>query len=166
MRGNGKSSKNYAWCFFIDDPFVLDSINLRGYGRNTYAIRDNLIRKIRYSEKNIMDGIFDAVTSKESLKEINDVFDKVVNGKIFNTREGMKYRLNGHKEPISISYMSAGLKGFILIRTLLEKGLLKERCLDFRWTRGSYAYAMAIILCTDYRTSSKVFWFNNTCNDT
>ena len=143
--------------FFIDDPFVLDSINLRGYGRNTYAIRDNLIRKIRYSEKNIMDGIFDAVTSKESLKEINDVFDKVVNGKIFNTREGMKYSLNGHKEPISISNMSAGLKGFILIRTLLEKGILKERdvlILDepevHMHTQWQLYYAQIIVLLQKY----------------
>ena len=143
--------------FFIDDPFVLDSINLRGYGRNTYAIRDNLIRKIRHSEKNILDGIFDAVTSKESLKEINDVFDKVVNGKIFNTREGMKYSSNEHKEPISISNMSAGLKGFILIRTLLEKGILKERdvlILDepevHMHTQWQLYYAQIIVLLQKY----------------
>lgn len=141
--------------YFIDDPFVLDDIyprRLRGF-----SIRNNLIRRIIYPGKSIMDGIFDAVTSKESLKEINDVFDKVVNGTIINTRDGMKFNTQEHKEPIAISNLSAGLKGFILIQTLLEKGILKERdvlILDepevHMHTQWQLFYAQIIVLLQKY----------------
>lgn len=144
--------------FFIDDPFVLDSISPRSrYSMGGFGIRDNLIRRIMFSGKSIMDGIFDAVTSKESLKEINDVFDKVVDGKIVNTREGMKYSSQGHKEPIAVVNLSAGLKGFILIRTLLEKGILKEKdvlILDepevHMHTQWQLFYAQIIVLLQKY----------------
>lgn len=143
--------------FFIDDPFVLDEISPRRFHVGGVSIRDNLKRRIRYQGRNIMDGIFDAVTSKESLKEINDVFDKVVNGTIINTREGMKYNTQGHKEPIAIANLSAGLKGFILIRTLLEKGILKEKdvlILDepevHMHTQWQLFYAQIIVLLQKY----------------
>lgn len=143
--------------FFIDDPFILDSVNSLIYRRMGYGIRDNLIRRIVHSDNNIMDGIFDAVTSKESLKEINAIFDKVAKGKIINTIEGMKYSSDGHQEPISISNMSAGLKGFILIRTLLEKGILKEKdvlILDepevHMHTQWQLFYAEIIVLLQKY----------------
>lgn len=144
--------------FFIDDPFVLDDIShprrVRLAGVN---IRDNLVQRIMYPGMNIMDGIFDAVTSKESLKEINDVFDKVVNGKIMNTREGMKYSSQGHKELIAVPNVSAGLKGFLLIQTLLEKGILKEKdvlILDepevHMHTQWQLLYAQIIVLLQKY----------------
>lgn len=113
--------------FLLDDPFILDDVGVRRFRFGGYGIRENLIRKIVFSERNLMDGIFDAVTSKESLKTIYNVLDKVADGKIVSTRDGMKYSSESNKEPIAIPNLSAGLKGFILIRTLLEKGILKEK---------------------------------------
>lgn len=143
--------------YFIDDPFILDDISPRRLRMGGFSIRNNLIRRIMYPGKSIMDGIFDAVTSKESLKEINDVFDKVVNGTIINTRAGMKFNTQEHKEPIAISNLSAGLKGFILIQTLLEKGILKERdvlILDepevHMHTQWQLFYAQIIVLLQKY----------------
>lgn len=143
--------------FFIDDPFVLDSINSRRTFLEGFGIRDSLVRRIRSSGKNIMDGIFDAVTSKESLKEVYDVFGRVVDGRIMNTIDGMKYSSESQQEPIAISNMSAGLKGFILIRTLLEKGILKEKdvlILDepevHMHTQWQLVYAQIIVLLQKY----------------
>lgn len=113
--------------FLIDDPFILDNIV---YGKSSLlgiSIREQLIRKIMYQRDNLLDGIFDAVVAKESLRKINDVLDKVVNGEIKNTKDGMQYISANHEEPISVMNLSAGLKGFVLIKTLLERGILKEK---------------------------------------
>lgn len=112
--------------FLIDDPFILDNAV---YARPVagMGIREQLVRRIMFQRENLMDGIFDAVASKESLKKINDILDKVVNGEIINSKEGMQFIANNHDEPISVVNLSAGLKGFVLIKTLLEKGILKEK---------------------------------------
>ena len=105
--------------FLIDDPFILDNIV---YGKSSLlgiSIREQLIRKIIYQRDNLLDGIFDAVVAKESLRKINEVLDKVVNGEIKNTKDGMQYISANHEEPISVMNLSAGLKGFVLIKTLL-----------------------------------------------
>ena len=142
--------------FFIDDPFVLDNIDpISHIGR--MSIRENLVRRIMYPGKNIMDGIFDAVTSKDNLKEINDVFNKVADGRILSMRDGIKYSTQAHEEPIAIANLSAGLKGFVLIRTLLEKGILKEKdvlILDepevHMHTQWQLTYAKIIVLLQKY----------------
>lgn len=113
--------------FFIDDPFVMDNVGYRRYARFGLSIRDQLIRRILVQRESLMDGIFDAVVSKETLKEINDVLNRVINGEVRNSKNGMEYISTGHEEAIAVTNLSAGLKGFILIKTLLEKGILKEK---------------------------------------
>ena len=143
--------------FLIDDPFILDNIV---YGKSLLlgiSIREQLIRKIMYQRDNLLDGIFDAVVAKESLRKINDVLDKVVNGEIKNTKDGMQYISANHEEPISVMNLSAGLKGFVLIKTLLERGILKEKdvlILDepeiHMHTEWQLIYAEIIVLIQKY----------------
>lgn len=143
--------------FLIDDPFILDNIV---YGKSSLlgiSIREQLIRKIMYQRDNLLDGIFDAVVAKESLRKINDVLDKVVNGEIKNTKDGMQYISANHEEPISVMNLSAGLKGFVLIKTLLERGILKEKdvlILDepeiHMHTEWQLIYAEIIVLIQKY----------------
>lgn len=143
--------------FLIDDPFILDNIV---YGKSSLlgiSIREQLIRKIMYQRDNLLDGIFDAVVAKESLRKINEVLDKVVNGEIKNTKDGMQYISANHEEPISVMNLSAGLKGFVLIKTLLERGILKEKdvlILDepeiHMHTEWQLIYAEIIVLIQKY----------------
>lgn len=143
--------------FLIDDPFILDNIV---YGKSSLlgiSIREQLIRKIIYQRDNLLDGIFDAVVAKESLRKINEVLDKVVNGEIKNTKDGMQYISANHEEPISVMNLSAGLKGFVLIKTLLERGILKEKdvlILDepeiHMHTEWQLIYAEIIVLIQKY----------------
>lgn len=112
--------------YFVDDPFILDDINIRHMGYNGNSLRSQMIRKIVSPHQDIMDGIFEAVASKESLKDIYRVLNKVVDGVVRNSKNGMEFMTIGHEEPIPIANLSAGLKGFIIIKTLLEKGILKE----------------------------------------
>lgn len=143
--------------FLIDDPFILDNVVYRRPISAGISIREQLIRRIMYQRVHIMDDIFDAVASKESLKNINDVLNKVVNGEIKNSKDGMQYISANHDEPVSVMNLSAGLKGFILIKTLLERGILKEKdvlILDepeiHMHTQWQLVYAEIIILLEKY----------------
>ena len=53
--------------FFLDDPFILDELS--DYSLSN-AIRSDLKRRLSTTKDDIMDGLFDAVSAKESLKEI------------------------------------------------------------------------------------------------
>lgn len=143
--------------FLIDDPFVLDTGIYRRMGYTGNMIRDNLIRRIFFQRANLMDGIFDAVASKESIKEINNILDKVVDGEIRSAKDGMQYISFGHEEPVSVMNLSAGIKGFVLIKTLLERGILKEKdvlILDepeiHMHTQWQLVYAEIIVLIQKY----------------
>lgn len=143
--------------FLIDDPFVLDTNVYRRMGSTGNMIRDNLIRRISLQRTNLMDGIFDAVASKDSIKKINDILGKVVDGEIRSAKDGMQYISSGHEEPISVINLSAGIKGFVLIKTLLERGILKEKdvlILDepeiHMHTQWQLVYAEIIVLIQKY----------------
>lgn len=144
--------------FLIDDPFILDNaVYRRPIVGTGIRIRDQLIRRIMYQRDNLMDGIFDAVASKESLNKINNVLNKVVDGEIKNSKDGMQYIATNHDEPIAVMNLSAGLKGFILIKTLLERGILKEKdvlILDepeiHMHTQWQLIYAEIIVLLQKY----------------
>ena len=143
--------------YFIDDPFILDDVNIRTMGNSGSSLRNQMIRKITSPQRDIMDGIFDAVISKESLEDIYHVLNKVVNGVVRNSKSGMELVTAGHEEPISVVNLSAGLKGFIIIKTLLERGIIKESdilILDepeiHMHTQWQLIYAEIIVLLQKY----------------
>ena len=74
-----------------------------------------------------MAGIFEAVNAKESLKEIYDILEHVTEGQI--SEQSGQWELNSYqfKEPVYFENLSAGLKSFVLLKLLLEKGILKEK---------------------------------------
>ena len=111
---------------FIDNPFVINKLDSYEKLDVTDSFLINLIEE--NENKDIMDGIIQSVLAKEKLEEINKVVQEVVGGDILRKDNG-KYYLSqdNFKEPVLISNLSAGLKSFVLIKMLLEKGILKER---------------------------------------
>ena len=113
--------------FLIDDPFVLDNLREYYFFTSTSGIRGQLIDHLRKNENDLMDGIFEAVQAKENLKEIYEILDKVTAGKI-SVQNG-QWGLNSpqYGKTVHFENLSAGLKSFVLIKMLLEKGILKEK---------------------------------------
>lgn len=110
--------------FFIDDPFVLD--NLTGfYFLSNNTIRNQLIERL--SDDDLMEGIFDAVKAKDSLKEIYNILDQITKGKISVRNGQWELSSEEYQEPVHFENLSAGLKSFVLVKMLLEKGILKEK---------------------------------------
>lgn len=111
---------------YIDNSFILDSLN-------RYAelnMMDRHLRTLLSDDANhgVMDGIIGSVIAKEKLGEINTVLGQIVDGSILREKND-EYYLNddGLQEPIAFNNLSTGLKSFVLIKMLLEKGIIKNK---------------------------------------
>lgn len=113
--------------FFLDDPFVLDDLSNDFYLRFSKGIRGQLQRRLCDAETDIMKGIFDAVDAKEQLKEIYRILNQVTEGDVLLQAGQWRLMSEQFEEPVNFENLSAGLKSFVLIKILLEKGILKEK---------------------------------------
>lgn len=111
--------------FLIDDPFVLDNLTGYYYAASSNVVRGQLVKHLR--ENDLMDGIFEPVSAKENLKEIYNILEKIMLGKISVQNGQWVLNSEQYKEPVHFENLSAGLKSFVLIKMLLEKGILKEK---------------------------------------
>ena len=114
--------------YFLDDPFVIDKMRTVYLGKsgNNIRPRDFLVSKLKSCENQI-DNVFDTVYAKEKIKEIMHIINDVVPGEI-SSKSG-KWTLSStyFEKPIDFYNLSAGLKSFVIIKMLLEKGILKEK---------------------------------------
>jgi ABC transporter, ATP-binding protein len=114
--------KIYSRIEYIDSISILDTLNESSHHFN------NLISDLQRKRKR---GVIDAIKTDERIQEI---FSKVTGEKtgellfnktLFNTR--VTYKANNETKPLDIRNVSAGLKSFLIIKTLLENGILKEK---------------------------------------
>ena len=117
--------------FLIDNPFILDEIkgasewHFITNSRGEFVQR--LRKKLQETQNDIMKGLFDAVSARENLKEIYKKLNEVVNGDIAYQNNEWGLKTEDYSEMVSFENLSAGLKSFVLIKLLLEKGILKEK---------------------------------------
>ena len=90
-------------------------------------IRRHLLQKIQKVDNDIMGGLFDAVSAKENLQDIYNILNQVTKGNILFQNRQWGLSSEQLKENVNFENLSAGLKSFVLIKLLLEKGILKER---------------------------------------
>lgn len=114
--------KIYSRIEYIDSISILDTLNESSHHFN------NLISDLQRKRKR---GVIDAIKTDERIQEI---FSKVIGEKtgellfnktLFNTR--VTYKANNKTKPLDIRNVSAGLKSFLIIKTLLENGILEEK---------------------------------------
>ncbi len=113
--------------FLIDDPFILDNVSNHFWLYVGNGFRKELLNRLNETDDDILEGIFEAVRAKENLKEIYDILERVAEGQIL--LQNGQWSLNSQKfeKPIHFENLSAGLKSFMLLKLLLEKGILKEK---------------------------------------
>lgn len=114
--------------FYIDNPFIIDELSPSDYFPiDGSTIKGHIVSKISDND-GIMDGIFDAVIAREKLEEIYDILNKVIDGKIVaDGGETFEMETGYYNEPIKLSNLSTGLKSFVIVKLLLEKGILKDK---------------------------------------
>lgn len=118
---------------YIDNPYIVDSLDKREFINpmgDYLNPMDEYLRKLIVSDDNIdvMDGIIESVLVKEKLEEIYRALNCVVDGQIIEQNSNEFYlQKDGYKDPIHFGNLSNGLKAFVLVKMLLEKGILKEK---------------------------------------
>ena len=81
------------------------------------------------SQEGVMDGVIETIRTKEKLNDIYKTLQSVVNGEILVNPNNEEYYLKNNEfdKPISFHNLSTGVKSFVILKMLLEKGCLKEK---------------------------------------
>lgn len=111
---------------YIDNPFIIDKLSCYD---NLNTIEQSLKDLLTSDSKsNIMDGIIESVLAKEKLTEIYETLQTIISGQIVLKQDGEFYfEKKGFEGPISLHNLSTGLKSFVILKMLIEKGLIKEK---------------------------------------
>lgn len=115
--------------FLIDSPLVLDNIAADSrlvVDRADSVIQDFLIKKLSSNQK-IMDGVIEAVIAKEKLEQIYALLEQAIGGMVTVKNNEFVLVNEQYREPVYFRNLSTGLKSFLIIKLLLEKGILKEK---------------------------------------
>lgn len=111
---------------YIDNPFVIDKLS-DGYGLDMPgAFLIGLLTQD--SEQDPMDGIISSVLAKEKLSEVYGAVSSVIPGKIVE-RQNHEFYLEqeNYKRPVSVGSLSTGIKSFLMLKMLIEKGQIREK---------------------------------------
>lgn len=111
---------------YIDDPFIINKLS----PYEELSITEEFLRGLISggSETDVMEGIIGKVLAKEKMTEIYQTLQTVVDGQIIQKNEEEFYLENkAFDKPISFKNLSAGLKSFVIIKMLVEKGAIKEK---------------------------------------
>ncbi len=110
---------------YLGNPFVLDMLNDESKSKITDH-STHLASKLR-SEKNT-DDLIQEILIDEKLEEIENRMKEICSGDMVQKEGQFKYidRKDSSKT-LDIRSLSAGLKNFVVLKTLLEKGILSEK---------------------------------------
>ena len=108
---------------YIDDPYIIDSLH-----------RNNVFRLPRYEYLNHTDDLIDLLDSNspdsilvdDSLDIINEHLKKIGQVNIVRERNRYLYNFANSEEKINIKNASTGLKAFLIIKLLIERGALQK----------------------------------------
>lgn len=145
--------------FYIDDPFVVDWISyipIRWAPEGCSYMQRHLINKM-----NVWRGeedVIETVTAKEKLQEVYGLLEKTIDGQIVRNNDNLSLReRDGGGKAVRIANISTGTKSFVLIKLLLERGIIKKKDvvildepeihLHAEWQR---VYAEIIVLLQKY----------------
>lgn len=111
---------------YIDNPFVIDELSSR---ENVDIITDTLRKLLLSQNSDPMDGVIEAVIAKEKLNDIFALLGDIVEGDISsNKMTGELYlKSKAFDKPIAVSNLSTGMKSFVVLKMLLEKGSINDK---------------------------------------
>lgn len=111
---------------YIDSPFLIDHIN---DNRNFYEVsyQDEYLLNKLIQENSKETNVFDEIIVNEKLDKIISMLNEVTSGKLIKNNDINKYFVRYENVPLNIKNLSTGIKAFMIIRTLLEKNVLKKK---------------------------------------
>ena len=111
---------------YIDNPFIVDELS----EYNDLTPMNQMLKDLLFSsyKERPLDGVIESVRAKEKLSNIFETLRNVVDGKIIIDQNDEFYlKSDNYNEPISFRNLSTGIKSFVILKMLLEKGCLKNK---------------------------------------
>lgn len=111
---------------YIDNPFVVDELS-------TYSDlnpMNELLKELLTSkqQEGVLDGLIESIRTKEKLEDIYQTLQSVVGGEILTDSKNDDFYLKTNdSSPILLQNLSTGMKSFVILKILLEKGCIKEK---------------------------------------
>lgn len=108
--------------FYIDDPFVIDELN-------TFLDSDYLELNHRELLKQSLVGkkdLLDEIVGEEKLKEVMKLLNEVCEGEMEEDNNDFFYSSKKHPAKLNIRSISTGMKTFMILKTLIQKGFVQE----------------------------------------
>lgn len=148
---------------YIDNPFIIDELSTYTDLNPMGEFLKELLTSSSSAEP--MDGIIETLRAREKMSDIYEALGKVVDGDIEINKAEAEFYLSSEDfdEPISFHNLSTGLKSFVILKMLLEKGGIKEKdviILDepeiHLHPQWQIAYAELIVLLQKYFDLSTV----------
>lgn len=111
---------------YIDNPFVIDKMQ---YGNSVDEMEYHLLNLLNnISVGDVMEGLFDSVLTQNKLSDIFDILSDVIPGDLVKVNDNKLFLKQPDMEkPIALDRLSAGMKSFLIIKILLEKGMIQEK---------------------------------------
>ena len=126
----------FSKCIFIDNPFVIDSLDDRiGYNdsranKTKKSVISNISiesheRKLISLLHNENNNYFEVVEKNNRLKAVFEKINSIVPGEFYESSEGVFYVDDGAK--LSVRNLATGSKMFSIIKILLHSGFVDEK---------------------------------------
>lgn len=115
---------------YIDNPFILDEIcsayEFNAHARVVSNHRMNLEKLLVDSFMKNDSGIIQELITEHKLSDILDKIQEVSKSELKASSSEITVLLPNMTEPLNLKNVSAGLKTFLLIKTLIEKSILED----------------------------------------
>lgn len=128
VAASGLNYSLHTEAIYIDDPFVLDDVDVSRNNRGTIYTdhRAQLIHKLLYSSNNV--SVIDEIVVEDRFKKIYEKLLSVCEGDIIRQKNGrLGYRMKNSESSLSVKNLSAGLKTFAILKTLLTNGSIESK---------------------------------------
>lgn len=111
---------------YIDNPFIIDELSsFSDLDPMDTLLKDLLTDKV---QEGVLDGIIETVLAKEKLSDIYNTLQTIVPGEIIIGQDEEFYlKDNQYSDPIAFNNLSTGIKSFLILRMLLEKGAIEKK---------------------------------------
>lgn len=108
---------------YIDNPFVLDEIRAP-FRYNTFEHKRDLNYRLYYSKNKR--NVFNEILTDDKLKDIYSQINDICAGELEISDFEAVYRKPASDKALNVKNISTGLKTFVILKTLLQKGWIEE----------------------------------------
>lgn len=114
----------YSNAIYIDDPYILYPQRNFPVGHTYYDHQNEMRKKLFFN--NNQNNVIDDILTNEKLNNIYSKIENICKGDLFFTFNRAYYVLPNSKK-LGIQNIATGLTTFVIIKSLLQKGIIKEK---------------------------------------